>query len=200
MNISCAQVLEFHSIFGHPIRSLLTPSVEVPEKWLRFELLKEEIEEFLEAAKTVDMVEMADALGDIIYVAYGAALTFGLDLDDPRYFTVDDDFLRLQETSQNLLIECAEHDLDYVGIHLRPAFINNDIRSIEVALVGIVKSAEGAARQLGIPLIDVVTAIHKSNLTKLGADGKPIYREDGKVIKGPNYKAPTADIMALLGV
>lgn len=200
MNKSFAQVLEFHSVFGHPIRSLLTPTVDVPEKWLRFELLKEEIGEFMEAAKTVNLVEMADALGDIAYVTYGAALTFGLDLDDPQFFTVDPEFLLINETSGNLLIECAEHDLDYVGIHLRDVFLKNDIRAMEVALVTVIRSVEGAARQLNIPLEEVVTAIHKSNLSKLGEDGLPIYREDGKVLKGPNYRKPTADIMALLGV
>jgi predicted HAD superfamily Cof-like phosphohydrolase len=48
----------------------------------------------------------------------------------------------------------------------------------------------GAALGMGIPLPDVTAEIHRSNMSKMGADGKPIYREDGKVLKGPNYSPP----------
>lgn len=46
------------------------------------------------------------------------------------------------------------------------------------------------AVRFGLPLETAFNRVHKSNLSKLGEDGKPIYREDGKVLKGPNYKAP----------
>jgi predicted HAD superfamily Cof-like phosphohydrolase len=46
---------------------------------------------------------------------------------------------------------------------------------------------------LGEQLIEAFKRVHESNMSKLGEDGKPIYREDGKVMKGPNYKAPTLD-------
>ena len=48
----------------------------------------------------------------------------------------------------------------------------------------------GAAIGMGIPLPEVVEEIHRSNMTKLGADGKPIYRADGKILKGPDYEPP----------
>lgn len=48
----------------------------------------------------------------------------------------------------------------------------------------------GAAVTFGLPLEEVFYEVHKSNMSKLGEDGKPIYREDGKVLKGPNYKEP----------
>lgn len=48
----------------------------------------------------------------------------------------------------------------------------------------------GLAAGMGIPLDDVVAEIHRSNMTKLDDDGKPIYREDGKILKGPNYEPP----------
>lgn len=56
----------------------------------------------------------------------------------------------------------------------------------------------GWAVEYGIPIDEVFDAIHKSNMSKLGADGKPIIRDDGKVIKGPNFKPPTEDIRRLL--
>lgn len=46
---------------------------------------------------------------------------------------------------------------------------------------------------MGIPLPDVVGEIHRSNMTKLGADGKPIYRADGKILKGENYEPPVLE-------
>jgi len=47
------------------------------------------------------------------------------------------------------------------------------------------------AANMGWPLDEALDRVHKSNMSKLGEDGKPIYREDGKVLKGPNYKPPT---------
>ena len=46
------------------------------------------------------------------------------------------------------------------------------------------------AENLGWDLDEALDRVHKSNMTKLGSDGKPIYREDGKVLKGPNYTPP----------
>ena len=90
---------------------------------LRFELMKEENEEYLEAAQNNDLVEVADALGDMLYILCGTIIEHGM-----------------QE-----IIE------------------------------------------------DVFDEIQESNMSKLGADGKPIYREDGKVLKGPNYFKPNFD-------
>jgi len=85
---------------------------------LRYELIKEELEELNQAIKDKDLKEIADALTDILYVTYGAGHAFGIDLD-----------------------ECFEE-------------------------------------------------VQKSNMSKLGIDGKPIYNESGKVMKGPNYFKP----------
>ena len=56
----------------------------------------------------------------------------------------------------------------------------------------------GMALELGIPMADVLAEVQASNLSKLGADGRPIYREDGKVLKGPNFFNP--DIPRALGL
>ena len=48
----------------------------------------------------------------------------------------------------------------------------------------------GMAVTFGLPLVEVFERVHQSNMSKLGEDGKPIYREDGKVMKGPNYQPP----------
>ena len=85
---------------------------------LRIDLIKEELEELTEAMQDENLLEVADALTDILYVTYGAGHAFGIDLD-----------------------KCFEE-------------------------------------------------VQNSNMSKLGEDGKPIYNESGKVMKGPNYFKP----------
>ena len=85
---------------------------------LRVSLIKEELNELIEAINKKDLVEVADALTDILYVTYGAGHAFGINLDD-----------------------CFEE-------------------------------------------------VQNSNMSKLDKDGKPIYNDKGKVMKGPNYFKP----------
>ena len=85
---------------------------------LRLNLIEEELQELQEAIKQEDLLEVADALTDILYVTYGAGHAFGIDLDN-----------------------CFDE-------------------------------------------------VQKSNMSKLGADGKPIYNQSGKVMKGPKYFKP----------
>jgi len=65
-----------------------------------------------------------------------------------------------------------------------------DVVQIADALGDLAYVVYGAALAFGIDLDAVVDEIHRSNMSKLGADGKPIYREDRKVLKGPNYFPP----------
>ena len=76
-----AAVATFHAAFDLPRQAL--PSVAVPHELaqLRIALLEEEVNEFIVATRARDMAGIADALADIVYVAYGAALTYGIDLD-----------------------------------------------------------------------------------------------------------------------
>jgi|SRR5690606_21004277 len=119
-------VKEFHTAFkiGH----LESPKADLGKEKnkLRFNLMKEENEEYLEAANSNDLVEVADALGDMLYILCGTII---------------------------------EHGLQY---------------KIE----------------------EVFDEIQRSNMSKLGENGDPIYREDGKVLKGPNYFKP--DINGIL--
>lgn len=119
-------VAEFHDAFG--IESANSPVVNIPEQTvlLRYNLMKEENEEYLEAAQNKDLVEVADALGDMLYILCGTILSHGM-----------------------------QHKIT-----------------------------------------EVFNEIQRSNMSKLGSDGKPIYREDGKVLKGPNYFKP--DIASML--
>jgi len=80
---------------------------------------------------------------------------------------------------------------------LRDAFERNDLIEIADALGDLLYVVHGAALVCGIDLDAVVREIHRSNMSKLGADGKPIYRADGKVLKGPDYSPP--DLSRALG-
>ena len=113
-------VRKFHDAFGIKNNQKPTVAVDAKEIQLRFDLLKEENEEYLEAAKNGDLVEVADALGDIMYILFGTILKHGM---------------------QHKIVEVFEE-------------------------------------------------IQQSNMSKLGKNGKPIYREDGKVLKGPHYFKP----------
>ena len=110
-------VKKFMEIFGQEVKTKAEfPSEKIIK--LRYNLIKEELDEFEEALKDKDLKEVADALTDILYVTYGAGHSFGVDLDS-----------------------CFDE-------------------------------------------------VQRSNMSKLGEDGKPIYNEHGKVMKGPNYFAP----------
>lgn len=122
-----AHVEKFHDAFG--INNEQSPKANIGDNVidLRYKLMREENEEYLDAAKAGDLVEIADALGDQLYILCGTILSHGL---------------------QHKIAEVFEE-------------------------------------------------IQRSNMSKLGEDGKPIYREDGKVLKGPNYFKP--DIKKIVG-
>ena len=119
------QVIEFHQTYGVSYEKNPTLS-DLKKSLLRYKLHREENEEYLDACEQEDLVEIADALGDMLYFVYGSIITHGL----------------------------------------------QDVME------------------------DVFDEIHRSNMSKLGEDGKPIYREDGKVLKGPKYFKP--DIKKIL--
>ena len=112
-----ADVKTFMETFGQIVKT----KPQFPDEktmQLRYDLIKEELNELEQAMKTRNLKEIADALTDILYVTYGAGFAYGIDLD-----------------------KCFKE-------------------------------------------------VQRANMSKLGTDGKPIYNEKGKVMKGPNYSAP----------
>ena len=107
----------FMKTFGQEVKTKPSFSTDKINK-LRIDLIKEELNEFTEAMNNKDLLEVADALTDILYVTYGAGHAFGINLD-----------------------KCFEE-------------------------------------------------VQNSNMSKLDENGKPIYNEHGKVMKGPNYFKP----------
>ena len=113
-------VAAFHNAFGVGMANTPVGNISKEINELRHKLMAEENNEYLEGANTNDLVEVADALGDMLYILCGTILSHGM-----------------------------QHIIE-----------------------------------------EVFDEIQDSNMSKLGADGKPIYREDGKVMKGPNYRRP----------
>ena len=111
------KVKTFMETFGQEVKTKPSFSTDKINS-LRYDLIKEELEELKEAMENKDLLEVADALTDILYVTYGAGHAFGIDLD-----------------------KCFEE-------------------------------------------------VQRSNMSKLGEDGKPIYNESGKVMKGSKYFKP----------
>ncbi len=114
------QVKEFADTFNIEYSDDLNINIDESTIDLRFRLMQEENLEYLEAAKNKDIVEVADALGDILYILCGTILTHGL-----------------------------QHKI-----------------------------------------VEVFNEIQRSNMSKLDINGKPVFREDGKILKGPNYFKP----------
>ena len=86
----------------------------------------------------------------------------------------------------NLRINLIEEEL----IELKDAVSNKDIREVADALTDILYVTYGAGHAFGINLDDCFEEVQKSNMSKLGDDGKPIYNNLGKVMKGPKYFKP----------
>ena len=113
-------VKKFHNTYKLGYSETPIANLGYSKNKLRFSLMSEENEEYLEAANNDDIIEVADALGDMLYILCGTIIEHGM----------------------------------------------QDI------------------------IEDVFDEIQRSNMSKLGKDGEPIYREDGKVLKGPNYFKP----------
>jgi len=87
---------------------------------------------------------------------------------------------------QNLRVDLIAEELN----ELKDAINQNNLVEVADALTDLLYVVYGAGHAYGIQLDTCFHEVHASNMSKLGADGKPIYREDGKVLKGPNFFEP----------
>ena len=96
----------------------------------------------------------------------------------------------IEEERREVLGEMPQLRLDDGDrLYLAPV----DKASLTKELADLLYVTIGFAVTFGLPLCEVFDRVHQSNMSKLGEDGKPIYREDGKVMKGPNYQPPKLD-------
>tara|TARA_B100002019_G_C20718019_1_gene333472 strand:- start:83 stop:457 length:375 start_codon:yes stop_codon:yes gene_type:complete len=90
------------------------------------------------------------------------------------------------EKINDLRISLIEEELD----ELKKAIKDNDIKEVADALTDILYVTYGAGHAFGINLDECFEEVQNSNMSKIGKDGKPIYNDSGKVMKGPNYFKP----------
>ena len=97
-----------------------------------------------------------------------------------------------------LTIATGEDSSSSVNIKQNPNRAEVDIIEVADALADLDYVVAGANVAFGFPSEEIINEVHASNMSKLGEDGKPIYREDGKILKGPSYFKP--DIGKILGL
>ena len=105
-------------------------------------------------------------------------LTFGQDVKGKASFP--------EEKIQNLRVSLIDEELK----ELKQAIKDKDLKEVADALTDILYVTYGAGHAFGIDLDKCFREVQQSNMSKLGDDGKPIYNEQGKVLKGPNYYKP----------
>ena len=108
-------------------------------------------------------------------------LTFGQDVKDNASFP--------EEKIQNLRVSLIHEELE----ELKQAIKDKNLKEVADALTDILYVTYGAGHAFGINLDKCFNEVQQSNMSKLGNDGKPIYNEHGKVLKGPNYYKPNLD-------
>lgn len=110
--------------------------------------------------------------------------------------------LRLELIREEFCELLEASGLEDAAMEVRGVYLNPDgeqnLVEIADALGDLEYVINGMALEAGIPLPDVVAEIHQSNMSKLGPDGKPIYREDGKILKGEGFKEPR--LAEILGI
>ena len=104
--------------------------------------------------------------------------TFGQEIKNKPSFSTD--------KINQLRISLIQEELD----ELKEAMAKNDLLEVADALTDLLYVTYGAGHAFGIDLDKCFNEVQNSNMSKLGEDGKPIYNELGKVMKGPNYFKP----------
>ena len=104
--------------------------------------------------------------------------TYGQDVNEKASFPED--------TIVQLRVDLIEEELN----ELKEAIKNNDLVEVADALTDILYVTYGAGHSFGVDLDSCFDEVQRSNMSKLGEDGKPIYNESGKVMKGPKYFTP----------
>lgn len=175
---------------------------------LRIKLLTEEVQEGFDAAKlfyTADesistrdiFIEIVDAVGDVLVLTLGTGCVYNLVLDCPSYEVMAEAQALTTGRDLNvglvfqLLFEELENLQHYLAVATAaPKKAILQAAAVSRCLQNIVNLCFAHASAYGYNLVEVVREIHRSNMSKLGEDGRPIYREDGKIMKGPNYFKP----------
>lgn len=185
-------VREFHVAYNCPIGNSQNNNLNDDRLMkLRLELIKEELTEVI-GARFDDAHLFYKELCDLLYVVYGFAITFGITLpSNPSNY-----ISKVFESSNNVIFYSKSGFL-YKLLDLEESLrnerklqletTNNSTEFLKFILEDMLSRVYYWFRQEHVDLDACFSEVHRSNMSKLGPDGKPIYREDGKVLKGPTY-------------
>jgi predicted HAD superfamily Cof-like phosphohydrolase len=118
---------------------------------------------------------------------------FGLDLDAPvteRLIKLRDNLIEEEIEELDEETVTRETDINSVFYDVPLSYADKITPNMIKELADVLYVVYGFAATFGINIDTAFNRVHESNMSKLGEDGKPIYREDGKALKGPNYKPP----------
>jgi predicted HAD superfamily Cof-like phosphohydrolase len=175
-------VKEFHTSFGAFVGT--TPQLpELKTRNLRKKILEEEFNEFYEAIEQNDLIEVADALADICYIACGTSISYGITPEKSYEFH---SFTKPNNQGREYYLSIMKKVFAYYAF----AEALNDLNKIAESLQDILSTCSSVSDDFNIPLQKVFNEVHRSNMTKLDDNGKPIFREDGKIMKSSNYEPP----------
>lgn len=181
---------EFHETFGHPMRTTKYTDISTQDHKLlqfRHDLIKEELDEFFDAYRNNDLVEMADALCDLSYVIHGAMHCFGIYSDQSHDDNDNMDGKNLKDIV-----------MDYIGTSFEMAMytsLNNmlllgDFIVIEYELGQMLKRLYRLGYCLGFPMDRLFREVHRSNMTKVCGNIEQASRSIEYYIKNGRYPNP----------
>ena len=173
-----SQVREFHEKFGHEVGA--TPAVRFRE--LRTGLIAEETLEVLDAIKANDLVDTVDGLCDLVYVCYGAAVTFGVDLESHVCPAKPEPGAAVEIRDGKVW---GRRILDASANAVTAIYIRDLVDAVE-GLSRLISEIWLAAAAFGIDLEPYYDEVHRTNMLKVGGSK----REDGKILKPKGWQPP----------
>ena len=212
-NIWITNVETFNNTYNLGTEPLSVASNE--HKQLLLSLIREERDELKEGIRSSDPVETLDAIADLLYVVIGCGVRLGLDLEKALFSKTQSSleeeginpwisqisaFYRdselegvcLKSSSEkqlNFYLSRLDHEITQLAVDLWQDCKDQAIR-VESTLANLIWWLIRLSTYLKLPIQEAFDAVQESNMSKLGEDGKPIYRHDGKLLKGPNFFKP----------
>ena len=212
-NIWITNVETFNNTYNLGTEPLSVASNE--HKQLLLSLIREERDELKEGIRSSDPVETLDAIADLLYVVIGCGVRLGLDLEKALFSKTQSSleeeginpwisrisaFYRdselegvcLKSSSEkqlNFYLSRLDHEITQLAVDLWQDCKDQASR-VESILANLIWWLIRLSTYLKLPIQEAFDAVQASNMSKLGEDGKPIYRHDGKLLKGPNFFKP----------
>lgn len=189
-------LLEFHRSFGATIN--VTPTVPSDrDRKMRHSLVMEELKETIDALDENKWAAFVDGLIDSLYVLVGTCVTYGVETVEPIYRLPADRPIFPLDYGKSVVAGMLEGMMDVADLVLHP--VKNtatDLQVVKLCMNKLIGDCLSILYACNVDTLHVFCEVHLANMRKLGPDGLPIKREDGKVMKPEGWKPP--DIQRVL--